>query len=41
MNNTCPFRHLNVPAQDLLNMTIVEVCKLPMKVNDELEHFGR
>ncbi len=41
MNNTNPYRHLDVNAEDILNMPLSEVCKIPIKVNNELECFGR
>ncbi len=41
MNNTNPYRHLEVSAQDLLDMSDVDVYKIPVKVNNELENYAR
>ncbi len=41
MINTNPYRHLEVNAQDILDMSDIDVYKIPVKVNDELETYGR
>ena len=37
----CPFRHREVPAQELINMSTKEVSEIPKKITEELGRFER